>query len=156
MTTFAHEFPDCFPPEFVDEILPKGLVPQIIDVYRICTRGIIDKTAFLSTYEEICLNLKPKPRPQKWEKMIHDPGTYSTSCYEEKNDVINALKCLTAYYPNPILIQGHASFEYGPFQRTSERKVQNDSHVDWWIFKDAYPNECGQFQIVETMDEVLE
>lgn len=149
-----HDFPDCFPPEFAEEILPKGLVSQKMDVYRISTSGIINRDTFLSTYEEV--TFKGRRAPRGWEKKLQkkDPGVYSTSCYEDKLDAIHILNCLRIGHPESVLIHGAASSEYGPMQRTSERKPRDDSHVDWWLYKDAYPNDKGQFQI-QIIDEEL-
>ena len=108
----VHTFPACFPSDFGERILPKDLPKIELHVYRICTNGIINKDAFMSTFEEILLGRKP--RPMKWEKMLDDPSTYSTSCDTDLRGIKNVMKCLKKYYPAPIISSGDATFLHGP------------------------------------------
>lgn len=144
-TTLAHKYPECFPQNFESEILPEGIQDITLFVYRICTNGIINKDAFLSTFEEV--QLERKPKPMRWNKKLKDPSTYSTSCNTSLASIKNVLKCLKAYYPVPIIAQGTATFRYGPLQCTSERTGEETTHVDWWLYADADPS--GEFALCE-------
>ena len=132
----ARKFPKAFPNNFETDILPKNITPLTLQVYRVCTSGIIDKGDFLSTYERVQLGLQPKPH--NWN--LDDPCSYSTSCYEEEKEVRDALKCLKRYYPPAFVIAGEASHTLGPLQRTKERTGKKTSHIDWWFYSDADPS----------------
>lgn len=140
-------FPDCFPSNFQETILPHNLQPTKMLVYRICKYGKIDKQAFLSTFEEVTLNLRPPG--MHWEKQLNDPGTYSTSCNTDLNEILGALDSLQGYHPKAFLCQGEASSELGPVQRTSERTHRSTSHVDWWLFRNSDPS-SDFYQVGET------
>ena len=138
--TVKKEFPDCFPPNFATEILPQNLPDLQLEVYRVCTTGTICKEAFLSTYESVMLGLKPKLR--NWDKELKKPKTYSVSCGVSLKDMLDTLKCLTDYYPAAFVIQGIATSELGPLQKTVDREpnYRNKSHVDWWLYKASDPS----------------
>lgn len=133
-------FPSCFPPNFETDILPSGLPDIELDVFRVCTNGVIDKNTFRSTYEEIIAGNKPKP--YNWAKKIADPSTYSVSCNNTLDGVKNALKCLVLHFPDLFIIIGHASSKMGPLQKTADRVVSypDQSHFDWWLYLDSDPS----------------
>lgn len=139
LTALARKYPECFPPNFETEILPKGIQNIELFVYRICTNGIINKESFLSTFEEV--QLGKKPMTKDWERRLKNPSTYSTSCDTNLDSIKNTLKCLKDYYPAPIIAQGTATFQHGPLQRTSERTGRETTHVDWWLYSEADPSE---------------
>ncbi len=132
----ANKFPDSFPANFETDILPKNIVPLTLQVYRVCISGIINKNAFLSTYESVRQGLQPKP--PKWN--LDDPGTYSTSCFKNVNEARNTLKCLKRYNPPAFIMEGEATYALGPLQRTKERTGKKTSHIDWWLYHDADPS----------------
>ena len=134
------EFPDCFPPNFAKEILPQGLPDRQMEVFRVCTTGTICTDTFLSTYESTLLGLIPKRK--NWEKALKKPITYSVSFGDSLADMRNTLKCLTDYHPEAFVIQGMATSELGPLQKTVDREpdYRNASHVDWWLYKDSDPS----------------
>lgn len=133
-------FPECFPVDFADRILPKGLVDMEIDVFRVCINGTINKETFYSTFELTHLGIRPTPC--NWEKKLEQPGTYSVSCNDTLGSCRNALKCLVDHHPAAFLIQGTATSALGPMQRTVDRDphYQDPSHIDWWLFADSDPS----------------
>lgn len=140
-----HQFPDCFPANFEEDILPKNIKPGRIRVFRVCKYGRLDKQAFISTFEEVKLGLRPPG--MRWSAQLKDPGTYSTSCNTDLDQIMGVLDSLQGYHPRAFLSVGEAFSEIGPVQRTSERKKNANGHVDWWLFKDADPS--PYFQQVE-------
>lgn len=134
-----NRFPDCFPSNFQEDILPKNLKPLHVHVFRICKYGSINKQAFLSTFEEVKLGLRPPGF--RWEKQLNDPGTYSTSCNTDLQEILGVLDHLQGYHPQAILCQGDATSDLGPLQLTSERIKRPTNHVDWWLYKDSDPSQ---------------
>jgi len=132
----ATKFPEAFPDNFETDILPKNIPPLTLQVYRICISGIIDKNAFLNTYESVQQGLQQKP--PEWD--LDDPGIYSTSCFEKVKDARNILKCLKKYNPPAFIMAGEAPYTLGPLQRTIERTGKKTSHIDWWLYRDADPS----------------
>lgn len=141
----APVFPDCFPPDFTDEILPKDMPQLTMQVYRVCKWGTIDRNAFLSSYEETIKGLRPKGR--SWQRDLKKPSTYSTSCSSDIESIQGTLKCLQLYNPPAFIMEGEASFELGPLRKTPGPDGKEKTHIDWWLYKDADPS--GQFQRVE-------
>lgn len=133
----ASKFPEAFPNNFETDILPKNITPLTLQVYRVCTSGIIDRSAFLSTYESVQQGLQPKP--PEWD--LTAPGTYSTSCDENEKSIKKVLSCLKRYNPPAFIMVGEASCMLGPVQRTRERVGGKTSHIDWWIYRDANPSD---------------
>lgn len=133
-----NQFPDCFPSNFTQDILPPNIQPGKIAVYRICKYGKIDRKAFLSTFEEVELKLRPPSR--NWSKFLEDPSTYSTSCNTDMNEILGVLDSLQGYHPQAFLCEGIADSAFGPVQRTCERKQCSYGHVDWWLFKNCDPS----------------
>lgn len=133
-------FPSCFPPHFVEKILPQGLSDLELDVYRVCKNGKINKESFLSTFEETERGIRPKP--SNWTQKLECPGTYSVSCNDEKSSAENALKCLVGYHPEAFIMAGTASSDLGPLQRTVDRDTsyRDASHFDWWLFDGSDPS----------------
>ena len=134
------EFPDCFPSDFAKEILPQNLPDLQLEVFRVCTTGTICKETFLSTYESVLLGIIPKRR--NWEKELKKPITYSVSFGDSLKDMLDTLKCLTDYHPAAFVIQGIATSELGPLQKTVDREpgIRNKSHIDWWLYKASEPS----------------
>ncbi len=134
------KFPSCFPLDFAEKILPQGLPPLKLDVFRVCTNGTINKESFLSTFETISQGAKPAP--PDWEKRKGDPSAYSVSCNDTLEGARHPLKCLVQYHPAAILAHGTASSALGPLQRTADRKPlsRDKSHIDWWLYADSDPS----------------
>lgn len=132
-----NEFPSCFPNNFVTEILPKEAKKENKFVYRIIKSGTINRESFFSTYEEIKKGLIP---PKK-RMDFNDPGIYSTSCNIDYSEAEYMLKLFMRHYPRPLIAEGVTENTCGPCQLTSERKQDNTTHVDWWIYEKAQPQE---------------
>lgn len=56
--------------------------------------------------------------------------------------MLDTLKCLTDYHPAAFVIQGIATSELGPLQKTVDREpgIRNKSHIDWWLYKASDPS----------------
>ena len=68
-----------------------------------------------------------------------DPRQFSLSTYEKPKDVKRfASMDSDMHVPFKIAI-GFTVPVYGLAQRTRERIKKRDSHVDWWLYKDATP-----------------
>ena len=146
-TTIEKKFPDCFPDNFQEDILPQALPPAKIPVYRLCLEGTLNRKAFLSTYELVHLGLRPKD--EDWERRLSDPGTYSTSCYKKKSDIVNNLKIMRRQHPPAIVAFGVSTSDYGPLQETKYRTGTKSSHVDWWLYKNVDPS--SDFEEIEVV-----
>ncbi len=129
-------YPSCFPKDFETAILPTIDDIRSIEVYRVIKSGTIHRNDFLSTYEEVILNLIPKPK--NYDE--RDPGTYSTSCYMDSKEIEYFLKLIMKHHPPAVIAQGKTEVKCGPSQITKERNpAKKDTHVDWWIFEAATP-----------------
>lgn len=148
-----NEFPELFPEDFKENILPVDAKPEELTVYRLALNGVINTEAFLSTYEYCIINKKMTLRDINKEYGLSNPSTYSTSCYEKYKDVKNACKCLKKHYPPIITITGTTTLSSGVLQRTKERTGEGKSHVDWWIYKNQ--DVSGNFEecVEEDVDE---
>lgn len=139
--TLKRRFSSHFPPNFETEILPQGLRPEKIEVYRVCTTGTICKDTFMSSHEEVLFRGKPKPPP--WKAKRDPAGMFSVSCNDTLEGALNPLKCLRRKaYPEAFLIHGMASSEFGPMQRTKDRvpDYDDETHWDWWVYADVDPS----------------
>lgn len=105
-------------------------------MYRVIKSGIIDRSGFLSTYEEIREGLIP---PKK-NVSADDPKLYSTSCNIKMSEAEYVLDIFMRHHPPAIISKGKTKAVCGPNQLTSEReKDVKTTHVDWWIYKHANP-----------------
>lgn len=136
-----------FPVFFPKNIVPKDAEYTEKEVYRVCRSGKIDHDAFLSTYEDVVI----KKLYQINNIDFNDPGTYSTSTFENIKNARNILKCICKYSPPALLAFGTIKAEYGPCQLTKLREPKRkDSHVDWWIFDEVDPS--SEFREVDYSD----
>ena len=123
------KFPDCFPANFEENILPKDVEFTSYPAYRILKRGILDHQAFLSTYEEAKVSgFFPRGCD------LNDPGTYSTSVFQGINDIMKLQKIMFKHHPRATIACGSTEPSCGPC-KTSKK----GSHIDWWIYKDTSP-----------------
>lgn len=130
------KYPECFPDNFEDEILPAEAKNENKPVYRIIKFGSINRDSFISTYEEIQKGLMPPPkRPLN----PINPGIYSTSCNMEYSEAEYWLKVFMRHHPRAFIASGETEASCGPCQLTSEREKRKDTHVDWWIYENAEP-----------------
>lgn len=131
-----NEFPECFPDNFVNDILPKNVKFENRSVYRIIKSGIINRESFISTFEEIRRGLIPA----KKNMSLNEADIYSTSCFVDYSDAEYILKLMMRHYPTPFIATGVTESTCGPSQLTSERKNVNTTHVDWWIYDETQPH----------------
>ena len=129
-------FPDCFPNNFVTDMLPEGAIEDNKEVYRVIKYGILNRDSYIGTHEEILKGLMP---PGRIRRDPSNPGTYSTSCYLEESECVHFLKLCMRHKPEALIAKGITAAECGPSQLTSDREPRNDTHVDWWIYKEAEP-----------------
>lgn len=134
-------YPDCFPLDFENRILPKDALAQDIEVYRVCENGEIEPNSFLSTYEEALLGTYYKTISELLNELDEDdPILYSTSCFTNFKKVVWIVRSKRQNgYPNPIIVKGYIKGIYGLSQVTYERTKHDkkSGHIDWWIYKDA-------------------
>lgn len=132
-------FPDCFPPNFKSEILPKDAREESKIVYRVMKEGQINRDAFLSTCEEVLRGKRP-PSPKD---NSDDPGYYSTSCCLNPGELKYFLKLSMKREPTAFIPKGRTAPECGLCQQTSERlpNFQNQSHIDWWVYQNSNPQD---------------
>ena len=43
------------------------------------------------------------------------------------------------HHPRVFIAKGETEGTCGPCQLTSEREERDDTHVDWWIYRDVEP-----------------
>lgn len=147
MNTYAidKEFPDCFPDDFKDNILPQDARPEELTVYRGCKTGIIDKNTFLSSYEEIIIKgidtLSPNDK-KKYEKNLKKPGFYGTSCFLDLEELKDIMDSAWQRHKDAKILIGTMKCEDGLSQQTINRTAgcMRKSHVDWWLYKNSDPS----------------
>ncbi|MCD8120338.1 MAG: hypothetical protein LUE29_12830 [Lachnospiraceae bacterium] len=136
-----------FPDYFNRFTLPDGAKEESIRVYRACRSGKCDKDSFLPSYEERGFKLDPSIDDS-------DPGQYSLSTYEKPTDVKRFASIMSDMkVPYQIAI-GDTNPRHGLVQRTKERVKKRNSHVDWWLYKDAKPYE--EFEMITDFEEHLQ
>lgn len=140
MSVITNVFPDYFSQDAIDKIFKNGK-EENIEVYRVCKYGRDITIGFLNYYEEVIQGLKMvRNRQATLEKYSKNIDSLSVSCYYLLDDIIYYYSVtLKDSYPERILLKGITSNVCGLSQRTSERKEKNDSHVDWWLYKDVKP-----------------
>jgi len=134
-------FPNYFSENAISQILIYGKQANM-HVYRVGKYGKDKTTAFLNYYDEVICGLKTVRKPEKYlEKCKNNIDKLSVSCYLEMKDISYYFEItLKDDYPERVLLEGTTNHKCGLAQKTSEReKERRDSHVDWWIFKDATP-----------------
>lgn len=140
-----NEFPECFPEDFKENILPADAKPEELTVYRLAIEGVINRNAFFSTFEDCIKNKKMTLRDVSQNYDLSNPSTYSTSCYEKYNEIKNACKCFKRHHSLTKIITGRTTLSSGVIQRTKERTGEGKSHVDWWIYRDK--DVSGDFEV---------
>lgn len=137
------KYPDCFPDNIEELITADGAGAYEYTYYRVCKDGSINRDAFKSTFEE-CLedNNSVHNRDIFLERCnAIDIGDYSTSGFEKLRDAKSILKCKKKYHDGPIIVVGQTVPACGLCMRTKDSKSRHarNSHIDWWIYKDAHP-----------------
>lgn len=134
-------FPDYFSENAVTQIIEHGKKSNFV-VYRVGKYGKDMSISFLNYYDEIVLGLKTVMRKEQYLRQCEkDIDRLSVSCYQNKEDITYYFEItLKEDYPDRILLKGITNSNCGLSQLTSERKKdRQDSHVDWWLFKNATP-----------------
>ena len=144
------KYPKCFPENFEADILPKGAKKENKAVYRVIKYGAINRESFIGTYEEMKRGLIP------WKKRLDlkNPGIYSTSCNIDYSEAEYALNMFMRHHPKVFIAKGETEGKCGPCQLTSEREKRNDTHVDWWIYDAAVPQDYFN-EVVDNEEHLL-
>lgn len=150
MTCIEKVFPDCFE-RFV---MPSGAKEESIRVFRACKSGRCDKSSFLPTFEELNISFSSENIAKRKDVDYSDPQLYSLSTYELPKD-IRRFASMTNEYEQPYVIaQGHTDPKFGICIRTKDYlPKKHSSHVDWWLYKDAYP--YSVFEPIENFEDFL-
>lgn len=136
-------FPNYFNDTVIAEILKLGKKTKKA-VYRYGKSGKNIKDAYICSYGEVLFDIKiPMPkRKEKWLKQYRNKvEQFSTSCYENVEDIKYHLDTVLKNNPHCIILYGETSPDDGLSQLTKERdKDRTDSHVDWWLYDNADPS----------------
>ncbi len=139
-------FPEGYPEKLLELIKADGARENRFEVFRICRTGIVNRDAFDSTYQdsfkkEYSSSSGVVNRDVFQRKKI-DIGDYSTSCSLSLKPLKRIIKAMYNTTPQQIIAKGITEPCCGLSMETklslSKRKC-NDSHIDWWIYKDAKP-----------------
>jgi len=135
-----------FPSYFNSFKMPEGAREESIEVHRACKTQKAEEPSFLPSFEE-----------NSFQVLDGDPeelGNYSLSTYEKPKHV-KRFAALDGHYQPPWKIAiGRTEPCCGLAQRTREReKWRKDSHVDWWLYKNACPHE--HFELIEDFSTYL-
>ena len=120
------KYPDCFPKDFENSILPKKAHFEEVECYRVLRKGLTNES-FLSSYEEHLLGIRVFK-----DIDLNNPSIYSTSVYSDYMQVKKLKKSMARRDIQNLQIgKGITLKEYGKIL-----KSDNSSHIDWWLFKD--------------------
>lgn len=128
-----------FPAFFKNFEMPDDATNEEIEVYRVCKYGVINREAFVGSYEEY--NIIGDQSNINVPIDSNVPGHYGTSCYEKERDGKRFLSCCTKHEPAAILAKGITEKSCGLARRTPKEPGHKGkkSHVDWWIYENASP-----------------
>lgn len=140
-----NKFPQIYPCDLYDRIILDGGANNTFEkVYRVASYGVIDRDAFLSTFEEFKLpdtNLVNRDAFLASACNDYDIGDYSVSFYERRKEAKRVLGLKKRYHDGPVLIFGTILPEHGLSIRTREStnpdRRTNDSHVDLWKYENV-------------------
>lgn len=138
-----NKYPECFPDDFEKLIIADGAGENLFTYYRISETGMINRDAFKGSFEKRISGGSSVFNRDLWRARQEelDIGDYSTSGYEKYKDVRNLLKCIKKYHHGPIIMVGRTEPECGLSMRTKDSRTRpkRNSHIDWWIYRDAHP-----------------
>ena len=139
----CRKYPECFPDNIEELILADGAGANSYTYYRISRTGLINRDEFIGTYEKSLGETASGHNRDMYRTANEelDIGDYSTSGYEKLRDAKRLLKCIKRYEEGPIIMEGWTDPECGLSMRTKDSKTRKcrDSHIDWWIYKEAHP-----------------
>lgn len=124
------KYPDCFPEDFEEKILPKTVEYRAHHVYRAAKYGAKHPDSWLSSFEEIITGKKPSRRSID----LTDPSIYSVSCSYNLDRIRDFLSHTMRDCPQGVAVKGITDPSCGPTYLT-----EKTGHVDWWVYKDAQP-----------------
>ena len=143
-------FPEDYPFDLREKIIEDGGAENAFDcVYRVARSGIINRDAFLSSFQERKLGLvQHRDGFLMSQQANYDIGAYSTSCFEKKNRANKILQVIKKHSDGPVLLAGKIVPDSGLSMRTADSKSKRkagESHIDWWIYSDFDPS--GDFSL---------
>ena len=138
-------FPDYYPSDLRDKIIEDGGAEKAFDcVYRVARNGIINRDAFLSSFQEYKFDIVPnRDIALMLQEGRCDIGAYSTCCFEDKNQANKVLEMIKKHSDGPIMLKGSIVPDSGLSMRTADSKSKRNakkSHIDWWIYSDFDPS----------------
>ncbi len=131
------EFPDCFPKDIEKLAKDDGAENKSFDdVYRIAASGKIEKSTFLSTFEENNSDFVNRDLQKKKELGLDD---YSTSFFDKKKAALKILDLKKKYYDFPKLVKGKIRPCFGLSMKTieSKKRKRRKGHIDLWKYKNV-------------------
>lgn len=132
-------YPECFPDNFEESILPKLDNVEPIEVFRAIRHVEICRDDFLSTHEMVLLG----KRPSMPDDDVNCATYYSTSCNIEHKRLKKILSVFMIDDPRAFIATGLTAVECGPSKKTCDWCSQHKgkTHVDWWIYRDSNPED---------------
>ncbi len=130
-------FPDCFPPDFEENILPKDAENTAYRGYRLAKYGTDDPRSYWSYFEE----MKEEGRLDRLDDdKLRDAGIYGTSLFDSL-DYMQYMRRLVFRRPEAPIVVGSTEPVCGPVEIGIEKKRNRIQyrHINWWIYKDATP-----------------
>ena len=141
-------FPESYPKNLLELIVEDGAEANEIVVFRICRNGVVNRDSFVSTVQDPYQGIKNKNLVNRDLVLSNndniDISHYSTSCFEELSDVNRIFGAMQKTTPKQIIAKGITDPSCGLSLRSKmsrSRKKNKGSHVDWWIYKDANPED---------------
>lgn len=126
-----------FPEYFSNFEIPEWAKPDVLEVYRACSTGRVDRESFLNSYEEN--GFKPLPGIE-----ITEPSMYSLSTYTKYRDVKRFMSMTSKFGVPYVIATGKTNPEYGVCLETKVWKKMlgeksKTSHVDYWLYEGSTP-----------------
>ena len=124
------KYPDCFPADLEKRVIEEKHASFSVreNSYRILRCGVLDRDAFLSTFED--QEKRGVRKPDRHPTL----SSYSTSCFNNIDGAANILNFSFRNEPRASIAVGTIFPQCGP----STDPNQN-GHIDWWIYEDASP-----------------
>lgn len=138
------KFPDDYPDNLMELIIEDGAKEQLLNVYRVCNNGIINRDAFNSSFtDNKNKTIEGEGIVNRDASLSDDLGVYSTSCFENSKEIERVLRMMQKHYPEPIIAQGVTDPSCGLSMRTKDSisRKKKGSHVDWWIYENTNPQD---------------
>lgn len=135
-----------FPSYFNNFVMPNGAREECRTVYRACRTGKADRESFISTYEENGFKCPDNMRDD-------DPGVYSLSVYERPQDVKRFAAMTSSFHVPYAIAIGETNPKHGIIQPTKERTGKRTSHIDWWLYENASPQD--EFSVIKNFSDYL-